>query len=84
MAATETNLRIACGEVITFSKLQKESKTQLLKFVKEEADLHQIKGFLLDGEIKTNLDEESRSIIDDRFETSKFNEIDNVGLILKR
>lgn len=72
MPASKNKLRITCGEIITKSGLKKASKLQLLKFVKEEANIHQIKGFLLDGEIKTSLDEADEIAIDVKFKDCKF------------
>jgi len=66
------NLKITCGEIIVNSKLTKESKLQLLNFVQVEAGEHQLKVFLLDGEIITKADDETKEIIDQRFEQSKF------------
>jgi len=66
------NLKITCGEIIVNAKLTKESKLQLLNFVQVEADEHQLKVFLLDGEIITKSDDEAKEIIDQRFEQSKF------------
>jgi hypothetical protein len=66
------NLKITCGEIIVNAKLTKESKLQLLNFVQVEADEHQLKVFLLDGEIITKADKEAKEIIDQRFEQSKF------------
>lgn len=44
------------------------SKKQIIRFF-ENADLHQLKAFALDGEIvaSINLDEDARKFIDDRF-----------------
>ena len=67
------NLKTTCGEIIVSSKLTKESKLQLLNFVQIEADEHQLKVFLLDGEIVTKADDEAKEIINQRFEQSKFN-----------
>lgn len=65
-------LKTTCGEIIVKSKLTKESKLQLLNFIQVEADEHQLKGFLLDGEIITKADDEAKHIIDQRFEQTKF------------
>ena len=65
-------LKTTCGEIIVKSKLTKESKLQLLNFIQVEADEHQLKGFLLDGEIIPKADDEAKQIIDQRFEQTKF------------
>lgn len=65
-------LKITCGEIVVRSKLTKESKLQLLNFIQKEADEHQLKAFLLDGEIVTQLNDEAKTIVDQRFEQTKF------------
>lgn len=66
------DLKITCGKIVVSSKLTKESKIQLLNFVQKEANEHQLKAFLLDGEIIAKADDEAKEIIDQRFEQSKF------------
>ena len=65
-------LKTTCGEIVVNAKLTKESKLQLLNFIQVEADEHQLKSFLLDGEIIAKADDESKEIIDQRFGQSKF------------
>jgi len=67
-------LKITCGEIIVSAKLTKESKLQLLNFVQVEADEHQLKALLLDGEIIVKADDEAKEIIDQRFSQSKFHD----------
>ena len=67
-------LKITCGEIVVSAKLTKESKLQLLNFVQVEANEHQLKALLLDGEIIAKADDESKEIIDQRFSQSKFHD----------
>lgn len=67
-------LKITCGEIVVSAKLTKESKLQLLNFVQVEADEHQLKALLLDGEIIVKSNDESKEIIDQRFSQSKFHD----------
>jgi len=69
----DKQLRILCGAIVTESKLSKESKLQLLKFIQKEATDTQIKALLLDGKILTRIDEHTEEIISDRFEVFKEN-----------
>ena len=64
------NLKLFAGQIITKSKLTKESKLQLLKFIQYEATDSQIKAFLMDGKI-TKLNEEAEVIVNERFEIHK-------------
>ena len=65
-------LKITCGEIIVKAKLTKESKLQFLNFIQTEADEHQLKALLLDGEITAKADDETKEIINQRFKVSKF------------
>jgi hypothetical protein len=69
------NLKVLCGQVVMESSLTKPSKLQLLRYIRE-ANEPQLKAFLLDGEI-VKIDEQSKEIINERFETSKFPDILN-------
>lgn len=53
------------------SKLGGKTKAQLINFI-EKADEHQLKALAMDGDIvrASKLDENARSIIDDRFDSS--------------
>ena len=80
------NLKLFAGQIITKSKLTKESKLQLLKFIQYEATDSQIKAFLMDGKI-TKLNEEAEDIVNERFEVHEtkqlVNEIDPVtGMVM--
>ena len=70
----DTN-KMRLGLIYIFSenkKLSKQSKLQLIKFI-ENANIHQLKVLLMDGEIIAlpKLDEQAKSIIDDRFMASE-------------
>lgn len=60
------DLKIVAGSFITESKLTKESKKQLLNFIQHEACDHQVMALMLDGKI-TKLDEQSKQIVEERF-----------------
>jgi len=68
---TDVNeLKIFAGHAIVVSEMSKDSKNQLLNYV-QEASEHQVKAFLLDGEImKSPGDIVCEAIIDDRFDAS--------------
>ncbi len=64
--------KMRLGLIYIFSendKLSKQSKLQLINFI-EKANEHQLKVLTMDGEIvaESKLDEQTRQIIDDRFE----------------
>lgn len=71
----DQNIRIFAGLIVTESKLSKESKLQLLNFIQHEATDTQVKALLLDGKILTNIDEQTKDILDKRFENKFLNEI---------
>jgi hypothetical protein len=67
--------RMRLGLVYIFKenkKITKQTKLQLINFI-EGADLHQLKVLALDGEIipSDKLDEQSKQIVDDRFNSSE-------------
>jgi len=74
------DLKIAAGNLIVESELTKNSKKQLLNFIQHEACDHQIMALMLDGEI-TKLDEQSKEIVEERFE-NKFGDL-NEGVSFK-
>ena len=62
-------MRLALIYVVSESeKFSKQSKVQLARFI-EQADEHQLKLLLMDGEItsKDKLDEQTREVINDRY-----------------
>ncbi len=59
---------------MTESKLSKNSKIQTLNFIKE-ANIHQIMGLLLDGEMYFNLDEKDKKLLEKRFKNSKIKDL---------
>jgi hypothetical protein len=63
-------LKILAGKIITDSKLDKNSKIQLLNFV-QEGSVHQVKGMLLDGEMYFNLGDDANKMIDKRFKVKE-------------
>ena len=67
-------LKIYAGKAVVESKLGKESKRQLLKFIQHEASDHQVMTLILDGKV-TKLDEQATKIVEDRFECSKYSKI---------
>jgi hypothetical protein len=68
---TLSELKLLNATVIYQSNLPKESKLQLLEFVKKEATELQLKVLLLDGKIISNVDEVTEQIINDRFKANK-------------
>ncbi len=63
-------IKIFAGHAIVTSEMSASAKNQLLNYV-QEATEHQVKAFLLDGEIMKNPDDiVCENIIDDRFENS--------------
>jgi hypothetical protein len=67
------DLKIFAGHAITTSDLSADSKNQLLNYVKEASE-HQVKAFLLDGEIMNTDDLVCETIIDERYEISEIPE----------
>ena len=67
----DKQLRLTAGIVVIESKLSKGAKLQLLAFIQHEATDIQIKALLLDGKILTKIDEQTKAIINDRFEVSE-------------
>lgn len=63
----DKQLRLVAGAIVTESKMSKGAKLQLLNFIQTEATDIQIKALLLDGEILTNIDEQTKEIINSRF-----------------
>jgi len=61
-------LRLFLGKRVVESKMTKDSKIQMLKFVKE-AEEYQLMALALDGKIVT-LDEQAQDIVKDRFVAS--------------
>jgi hypothetical protein len=64
------DLKVTAGKAVVESRLTKQSKLQLLNFL-EGATPHQVKAFLLDGEIIGVPDEYTKEIIDARFSISE-------------
>lgn len=64
-------LTLTSAFVIYESKLPKQAKLQLMKFIKNEATDSQLKAFLLDGEIIPKIDSITEEIINDRFLVSE-------------
>jgi hypothetical protein len=63
-------LKIFSGHIITSSEMSSASKNQLLNYVKEGTE-HQVKAFLLDGQIMKDPDDlVCKEIIDERFSSS--------------
>lgn len=48
-------------------ELCKEARRSLLRYIKEDASSYEIKEYLMDGEMSSNLDNDSLDIIDKRF-----------------
>jgi len=67
----DKQLRMTAGAIVVSSKLSKSAKLQLLNFIESEATDVQIKALLLDGEILTDIDEQTEEIIEDRFKLSE-------------
>jgi len=63
----EKELKILAGSIVIESDFSKSAKKQLINFL-ETANIYQVKAFLMDGEIVGNLDDNSKSIIDSRFD----------------
>jgi len=59
--------KIFAGNMIVESKNTKEVKIQLLNFVKE-ADESQVKAFILNGTIMSNISEDDKKDINSKFE----------------
>ena len=68
------NLKLLCTQMVMESELSNPSKVQLLKFIRFESDESRLKAFLLDGQI-VNLDEQSKQIVNERFEISNYPEM---------
>lgn len=66
----DNQLKILAGKIITESKLDNNSKIQVLNFVKE-GTVHQVKGMLLDGEMYFNLSDDAIKMIDKRFKVKE-------------
>ena len=62
----DKQLRLLAGMIVVESKMSKQSKIQLLNFIKEEASDAQVKALLMDGKI-VQLDEQAEEIVNDRF-----------------
>ncbi len=62
----KTELQIFIGKRVVESKMSKDAKLQMLKFIQNEAEDYQLKAMALDGGIVT-LDEQSQHIVEDRF-----------------
>lgn len=78
----DKQLRIIAGVIVTASKLNKESKLQLLNFIQKEATDIQIKALLLDGKILTKIDEQTKEIIEDRFKVSEVSSYSSFGQVI--
>jgi hypothetical protein len=63
----DKQLKLVAASIVMDSKLGKQSKQQLLNFIKE-ASIPQIKAFLMDGKI-VKLDEHAISLVNARFES---------------
>lgn len=61
-------IRLFAGSTVTESDMDKETKYQLLNFVKE-ADIHEVMALLMDGEIQT-VTEQAKPIVLERFKRS--------------
>ncbi len=71
MKITKQDLQVLSGLVITESELSKESKLSLLNYVQNEASIHQLMSFLMDGKVQT-VNESDKGLIKDRFVASRF------------
>jgi hypothetical protein len=71
MKITKSDLQVLAGLVVTESELTKESKLSLLNFVQNEASIHQLMSFLMDGKVRT-ISESEKSIVKDKFVASKY------------
>ena len=72
------------GLIYIFSeneKISKKAKLHLINFI-EQADEHQLKVLMMDGEIisKDKLDEQAHEIINDRFDVSMLKDISSAAL----
>jgi len=65
----DKQLRLLAAQIVYESELTKLAKLQMLNYIKEATDV-QIKALLMDGEI-VKVDEESETVINDRFEVSE-------------
>lgn len=63
------------------TKISGRTKTQLINFI-ENADIHQLKVLAMDGEIvsKSKLDENTKRIVDARFDKNMFKKINKAAL----
>jgi len=81
----DKHFRMVAGTIVTNSKLNKESKLQLLNFIQNEATDVQIKALLLDGEILSDIDEQTEELINKRFENKFLSEVNpevmSVGIV---
>lgn len=66
----DKQLRIIAGQIVVESKLSKQGKLQMIKFIQQESTDAQIKALLMDGKI-VQLDEQAEQIVNDRFEVSE-------------
>jgi hypothetical protein len=64
------DLQLFAGAVVTESKLPKQSKLQMLEWIKNEASKVDLMGFLMDGRIR-RIDEDSKQVVIDRFKISE-------------
>ena len=68
------NMKIFAGHAIVTSEMGSDAKNQLLNYVQEGSE-HQVKAFLLDGEIMKDPDDiVCQTIIDERFDASGLRE----------
>lgn len=67
----KNQLKLNAGFIVYESKLPKQAKLQLMKFIKNEASIAQLKVLLLDGEIIPKVDSITEQIINDRFLVSE-------------
>ena len=59
-------LKLTVANYIIESELTKPSKLQMINFIKNEANDHQLMALMLDGKI-VDLDEQAKQIVEDRF-----------------
>ncbi len=65
---TQDIIKMFSGRIITDSKLNNDTKLQMLNYVKE-ANVYEVMALLLDGKIQT-ISEESKSVVLERFKKS--------------
>lgn len=79
----KNTLKILAGEFIIESKVKKDAKLQLVRFVKNEADESQLKSLILDGEI-TTLSKQAKAVLNDRFNSFYLKHSDIIEKLTQR